>query len=164
MKIKIIKSKKRKKTASAKVVNKNNNRILEVRIPWWLNKNTTDKVVEGFLNNMQKRKPVNSNKYLKERVRVLNSKYLHFDLPKLSIIWSKGLTSSFGNCYPRVNEIKISKRIENFPSWVVDYVIVHEICHLFVGGHNKKFWNLVNNYPRSERARGFLIAVGCKET
>jgi predicted metal-dependent hydrolase len=163
MKVKVIKSKNRRKTASAKVVNINNNRILEVRVPWWLNKKRTDMVIDNFLKNIQKKKTVKNDEYLQERVKVLNKRYLQLRLPLFSIIWSGRLTSSFGNCYPGVKEIKISKRIADYPSWVVDYVIVHEICHLFVRGHGKKFWNLVNKYPKSERARGFLIAMGCKE-
>jgi predicted metal-dependent hydrolase len=42
---------------------------------------------------------------------------------------------------------------------VLDYVIVHELAHLEVAGHNDRFWQLVNRYPLTERARGYLIAV-----
>jgi predicted metal-dependent hydrolase len=45
------------------------------------------------------------------------------------------------------------------PSWVVDYVLVHELAHLLVAGHGPRFWAHVENYPRSERARGYLEGV-----
>jgi len=39
-------------------------------------------------------------------------------------------------------------------------VIVHELAHLIVPGHGAGFWLLVGRYPKTERARGFLIAKG----
>jgi predicted metal-dependent hydrolase len=56
--------------------------------------------------------------------------------------------------------VRISTRVAAFPSWVLDYVIVHEIAHLVVPGHDARFWALVDQYPRAERAKGFLIAKG----
>ena len=43
---------------------------------------------------------------------------------------------------------------------MLDYVIVHELAHLRAPRHDARFWALVGRYPRTERARGFLIARG----
>ena len=45
------------------------------------------------------------------------------------------------------------------PSWVIDYVLIHELAHLIEPGHNKKFWALVDQFPKAERAKGFLEGV-----
>ncbi len=52
--------------------------------------------------------------------------------------------------------IRLSHRLQAMPSWVVDYVLVHELAHLVEPSHSAAFWRLVDGYPHSERARGFL--------
>jgi predicted metal-dependent hydrolase len=45
------------------------------------------------------------------------------------------------------------------PDWVVDYVVLHELAHLVVPSHSARFWDLVNRYPKAERARGYLEGI-----
>ncbi|MGV7727659.1 M48 metallopeptidase family protein, partial [Mycobacterium kansasii] len=35
-------------------------------------------------------------------------------------------------------------------------VLLHELAHLIEHGHGPRFWALLADYPRTERARGFL--------
>jgi predicted metal-dependent hydrolase len=37
------------------------------------------------------------------------------------------------------------------------------LAHLLEANHGSRFWNLVNRYPRTERARGYLMALGLED-
>lgn len=52
--------------------------------------------------------------------------------------------------------IRLSHRLQVMPSWVVDYVLVHELAHLAEPTHSSRFWRLVDRYPDAARARGYL--------
>jgi predicted metal-dependent hydrolase len=45
------------------------------------------------------------------------------------------------------------------PQWVIDYVLLHELAHLLVAGHNAAFWKLLEAYPDTMRAKAFLEGV-----
>jgi hypothetical protein len=42
------------------------------------------------------------------------------------------------------------------PRWVIDYLLLHELAHLIEPGHGPRFWTLLEAYPRTERALGYL--------
>jgi len=67
--------------------------------------------------------------------------------------------SRWGSCTPADRTIRLSDRLQGMPGWVLDYVIVHELVHLRVPGHGADFWAEVAQYPRTERARGYLEGV-----
>jgi len=46
---------------------------------------------------------------------------------------------------------------------VRDYVIIHELAHLVRPDHSPAFWKLVQRYKLTERARGYLMALGLEQ-
>ena len=76
-----------------------------------------------------------------------------------SVKWVRNQNGRWGSCTPADRSIRISGRIQAMPDWVVDYVILHELCHLVVANHNAQFWALVARYPKAERARGYLEGI-----
>lgn len=77
-----------------------------------------------------------------------------------SVRWVSDQEHRWGSCTPSTGAIRISDRLAGFPPWVLDYVLVHELCHLWEPGHTRAFWATVSRYQLAERARGFLIAKG----
>lgn len=77
-----------------------------------------------------------------------------------SIRWVDNQEWRWGSCTPSDGAVRISTRLAAEPAWVLDYVVMHELAHLVIPGHGPSFWLLVGRYPRTERARGFLMARG----
>src|SRR4051812_12090337 len=73
-----------------------------------------------------------------------------------SVAWAGNQNSRWGSCTPADRTIRLSTRLQGMPSWVIDYVLLHELAHLVEQGHGPAFWRLLEAYPRTERARGFL--------
>ncbi|HSN35447.1 MAG TPA: M48 family metallopeptidase, partial [Arthrobacter sp.] len=53
----------------------------------------------------------------------------------------------------------LSDKLQPMPQWVIDYVLLHELAHLLVAGHNAAFWRLLDAYPDTARAKAFLEGV-----
>ena len=100
-----------------------------------------------------------SDDELMERARDLSRRHLDGRARPASVRWVTNKGSRWGSCTPADRTIRLSTRLQGMPSWVVDYVLVHELAHLLEAGHGPAFWELVDRYPRTERARGYLEGV-----
>ncbi|MCX5681136.1 MAG: SprT family zinc-dependent metalloprotease [Candidatus Omnitrophica bacterium] len=49
----------------------------------------------------------------------------------------------WGSCYCRTKSININWKIVMAPIEVIDYIILHELCHLYAPNHSKRFWDKV---------------------
>jgi predicted metal-dependent hydrolase len=105
----------------------------------------------------KRRKP--SDATLMKRARDLNSRFLDGVAVPATVRWVDNQNSRWGSCTPADRAIRLSRRLEGMPGWVLDYVLVHELAHLIEIGHTPEFWQLVDRYPRAERAKGFLEGV-----
>jgi predicted metal-dependent hydrolase len=56
-------------------------------------------------------------------------------------------------------DIRISDRIKEWPRYVLDYVIAHELAHRKYPNHSSAFWDYLARYPHIERARGFIDGI-----
>jgi predicted metal-dependent hydrolase len=93
---------------------------------------------------------------LATRAGDLSRRYLGGLAQPASVAWAGNQNSRWGSCTPADRSIRLSTRLQGMPAWVIDYVLVHELAHLIEQGHGPRFWRLLESYPRTERARGFL--------
>lgn len=103
--------------------------------------------------------PRRSDAALIERARSLNQTYLDGRADPCSVRWVDTMQRRWASCTSIDRTIRVSRRLQSMPAWVVDYVLVHELAHIMVSGHGADFWTLVNRYQRTERARGYLEGV-----
>lgn len=100
-----------------------------------------------------------SDDELGSRAAQLAYRYLDGMARPQSVRWVTNQNSRWGSCTPSEGSIRISHRVQGMPEYVLDYVLLHELAHLLVPGHGADFWKLLDTYPRTERARGFLEGV-----
>ncbi|MGW1981176.1 M48 metallopeptidase family protein [Streptomyces collinus] len=96
---------------------------------------------------------------LTERAARLSEQYFGGRTRPASVRWVTNQNTRWGSCTPAEGSIRLSHRLQGMPEYVVDYVLCHELAHLLVPGHGPGFWRLLESYPRTERARGYLEGV-----
>jgi predicted metal-dependent hydrolase len=157
--VKVVRSKRRKKTVEARL----ESGVLVVRAPAAISDAELSPIIEKLRAKLEKkgrRRQFQGDASLEARARELNRRHFDGELTWASIRYVTNQNKRFGSCTPSQGTIRISHRVEEMPAWVRDYVVVHELAHLVEPNHSRAFWDLVNRYPKTERARGYLIAIG----
>lgn len=149
--VRVIRSTKRKRSVGAQM----RGDVLTITVPSWMSR-AEEAVWRDRMAERYRRKMDAERIDLRERSTTLARRY---DLPRpREIKWADEMKSQWGSCTPSTSSIRLSSRLAAFPNWVLDYVIVHELAHLVVLAHNDAFWRIVYQYPKAERAIGYLIA------
>ena len=85
------------------------------------------------------------DEYLVKYVRLINRNINYYQIKKLSSAW--GIYHKKEN-YISFNFDLIEKDIE-----CIEYVVLHELCHIFFMNHQKDFWALVEKYMPDYKIR-----------
>ncbi len=159
MPVRVVRSARRRRTISARIVQGE----LVVFIPDTLSKAEENAWIERMVDRVRLkalRRELDDDETLERRARELNRQYFDGKLKWTSIRYVTNQSERYGSCSPKSRTIRISHKLAEMPRWVLDYVLVHEMAHLVRADHSTAFWRVVNRYPLTERARGFLIARG----
>jgi len=79
--------------------------------------------------------------YILKRVKILAAK-TGFNFKKITIRSQK---TRWGSCTSG-GSLSFNFRLMKYRKEVIDYVIIHELCHLKEMNHSKKFWELVERF------------------
>ncbi|MBU1726382.1 MAG: M48 family metallopeptidase [Candidatus Omnitrophica bacterium] len=158
MEVKIIRSRRRKRTVSARLVKD----LLVVSAPMFLHGEQLEKIVSKFKLKFERKRikdELDKAQSLFDIASNINEKYFGNRLNIASIEYVIDQNSKFGCCDYNKGKIRISHKVGLMPQWVRDYVIIHELAHLLEPNHGKSFWDIVSRYKLAERARGYLMAI-----
>lgn len=97
---------------------------------------------------------------LAERADQLYRRYLQrqvqLPLPAVQVRWVDNQLRRWGSCNYVTAEIRLSSRLRTMPGWVFDYVLLHELTHLYQPDHSAEFHRLLAAYPRLAEAKAYL--------
>ena len=96
---------------------------------------------------------------LMRRSAELARDYLQDAVRPTSVRWVSNMTTRWGSCTTGEGTIRLSDRLQAMPTWVVDYVLLHELAHLLEPNHDARFWGWVDRFPKAERAKGYLEGI-----
>lgn len=138
----------------------NSDGCLTVSKPWFLSQRVTEKFIvkktNWILEKIATLKEINKNKpflngrddYLAhknqarelvfKKIQEFNSLY-QYKYSKISI---KNQKTRWGSCSSQGN-LNFNYKIIFLPELIINYIIVHELCHLKEMNHSVKFWSLV---------------------
>ena len=167
----IVKSK-RRKTSEIRV----DENGVEIRTPFYKKDSDVQKIIHDqklwiykkqllFKDRKKQRKRLYKTKlkdtYLEKRAQKLATKIGI----KPSKIVVKSLKSRWGSATEK-GAVTLNSNLLKAPKEVIDYIIIHELCHLKIRNHSFRYWNLVRKFMPNylekqnwlERNSKFLIA------
>ena len=110
-----------------------------------ISKNTIKKLYQKWLMKKAPRLFETKVAKLSKKVRIKPNK---INIKDLKNRWGRATSD---------NTINLNMNLIKAPSSVIDYVILHELCHLKIKGHSDKFWSMVKKYmPNYEDQRHWL--------
>ncbi|NBG87249.1 M48 family metallopeptidase [Isachenkonia alkalipeptolytica] len=94
-------------------------------------------------------------KQTKKRVDFYVKKYRN-SLPRPTEVQVKTQKKRWGSCNHK-GKVMFNWKLSMAPAWVLEYLVVHELCHREEFNHSKNFWALVKDtYAPWEEARKWL--------
>ena len=84
-------------------------------------------------------------KYLEKYTTLLETKINYYKIKKLSSAW--------GIYHKRENYISFNFDLIEKGEPLIEYVVLHELCHIFHMDHQKGFWSLVEKYMPDYKER-----------
>ncbi|PJI08020.1 MULTISPECIES: M48 family metallopeptidase [Clostridium] len=128
---------------------KNKMRIFGNNIYMYVKEKDNFKYKKSYAEKWYKKVASIELKFLYDQVYKLFSG-MYDEKPQLSI---RKMKSKWGSYSPSQNKIVLNTQLIKTPKVCIEYVIVHELCHVKYRNHRKEFYNYVSNFIPDWEAR-----------
>ena len=69
----------------------------------------------------------------------------------------RNMKSRWGSCNPSTARMSFNLRLMDMPPECLDYVVCHELCHLYEANHSPRFWAIMDRvYPNWKNVRAYM--------
>ena len=105
--------------------------------------------------------------YTSKTKEIVKQRVKHFE--KLMGVKAKSITIvdspyTWGTCNS-LRELTFNYKLSMAPLCVIDYVVIHELCHIFHLNHDRSFWRRVGSYDQNyKQNQEYLARFGCVMT
>jgi len=158
--VRVVRSTKRRKTISSQW----RDDTLIIQVPAALDEKTersfVDEMLKKYRQGRQRRDSGHTDTALERRAQELDQHFFDGSASPTTVRWVTNQKRRWGSASYRQRTIRLSTRLQHMPSWVRDYVLVHELAHLVVphAGHGSEFQKLLNRFQRRAEADLYLEA------
>lgn len=101
------------------------------------------------------------NEWLRERLKAEIERFLPLWSDYTGLVpsaWAvRDMTSRWGSCNTKTKKINLNLQLVHYPLICLEYVILHELCHIKVHGHGADFKALLDRYMPDWKARKKLL-------
>lgn len=122
-------------------------------------------IVTTYTKDEEKIKEALEHWYREKALQKINERvkyYSHFFNKQPKSIKVKEQKKRWASCTSK-DELLFNWRCAMAPAYIMDYIVVHEMCHMYYKDHSKEFWNMVSGImPDYEGRRMWLRENGIK--
>jgi predicted metal-dependent hydrolase len=88
---------------------------------------------------------IEAKEYLPNRLlTIANQHHLHYNK-----VFIKNIKTQWGSCSYK-NNINLNLHIMRLPNHLIDYILIHELCHTIHKNHSAEFWKMLSKIYTSD--------------
>jgi len=87
--------------------------------------------------------------WLYHKARIIFKEKVHILSKAIGVKANKVVIKNLNDRWASItknNEINLNVNLIKAPPEIIDYIIIHELCHFKIKGHSYNFWNLLRRY------------------